>query len=112
MTDDATSDECIQCEYQATADDAGVRGVHGEEIEGNVVYCTAEADVVLRPTGLSGLQAARGPGPAKGVFCKAHADFLRREKTQEEKKIMGDTPPRDWEQCGESPELVRGDATK
>lgn len=92
-----------QCEYMATADDAGVRGVDGEVVDGDTVYCTAEADVVLRPPGLS---AKLGPGGmGKKVVCRAHGQYLRNPKSDDEISEMN-TPPRKWEQCGENPEAI------
>lgn len=94
-----TDDDPPTCQYLATADpdlDPNPLGhTDAEIVEGDVVGCTAEADVVLRPPGLESMSSTRG----KAVFCRAHARYLRTDA------------PKPWEQCAESDTAVREVAT-
>lgn len=82
-------DDWIGCEYVATADEDLEPSPMGhsdkEQVQGMVVSCNAEAEVVIRPTGLGGI----GTAQRKQAVCRDHAKYLTGEA------------PKEWEQCGE-----------
>lgn len=63
-------------------------GIESEEMDSGSVYCTADAEVVVR--------LKFSMGARKTPVCREHAQWLR-----------SDEVPVNWEQCGENPSLLR-----
>lgn len=91
----------VTCEYLATADEFSTGHTDAEVIEGDVVYCTAEATRVVRPAGRS--IRLGDDRRQKRAVCRAHGVYLVDATT-------ADRPPnpREWEFDAMDPETVVG----
>lgn len=97
---DSDGSDVVTCEYIATAIDESIGHTDSEKIEGNVVYCTAEATRVIRPAGKSITLNPNMPRQKRAV-CNAHAKYLVAAEPGERPENA-----RNWEFDAMEPEQV------